>query len=76
MKTFALDYMSVATLADTHVDSERQAQYYRELRREAELQEQSRQAWKARRKAVLSKLLPFAKRLSHGGNGGQVAAAS
>ena len=76
MNTFAFDYMKVATLADTRADDERQAQYYRELRREAELQEQSRQAWKARRKAVVAMVASLVKRLTNGGNGNQIAAAS
>ncbi len=76
MKTFGFDYLMVATLADTRMDNERQAQYFRELRREAELQERSRHAWKARREAVRSMLASVVKRLPHAGNGGQVATAS
>lgn len=76
MKTFGFDYMMVATLADTRVSDERQAQYYRELRREAELQERNRQTWQARREAVRSMLKSIVKRLSHDGNGGPIAAAS
>jgi|GEM_PF-3096326 len=76
MKTFGFDYLMVATLADTRADNERQAQYFRELRREAELQERSRHAWKMRRQALRALLASVVKRLPHGGNGGQVATAS
>lgn len=76
MKTFGFDYLMVATLADNRAGDERQAQYFRELRREAELQERNRQIWQARRKAVLSVATNLAKRLSIGGNGRAVAAAS
>ncbi|RVU34759.1 hypothetical protein EOI86_18090 [Hwanghaeella grinnelliae] len=76
MKTFALDYMMVATLADTRVDDERQAQYYRELRREAEMQERNRQAWNARWKAVRSLFASTAKPTVQTGNAGPIAAAS
>lgn len=76
MKTFALDYMMVATLADTRVDDERQAQYYRELRREAELQERNRQVWNARWNAVRSLFASTAKPAAQTGNSGPLAAAS
>ena len=76
MKTFALDYMMVATLADTRVDDERQAQYYRELRREAELQERNRQVWNARWSAVRSLFASAANPTVQAGNNGPFAAAS
>lgn len=76
MKTFALDYMSVATRVDTYVDDERKAQYYRELRREAEQQERNRHVWQARWNAVRSLFASAVKRTAHVGNGGRVAAAS
>ena len=64
MKTFGFDYLMVATLADTRANNERQAQYFRELRREAELQERSRHAWKMRRqalRALLASVVPIDK---------------
>lgn len=76
MKSFGFDYLMVATLADTRIDDERQMQYFRELRREAEQQERNRQAWKARWKAVRSLVAPIAKRMARAGTSGQVAAAS
>jgi len=76
MKTFPLDYMMVATLADTRVDDERQAQYYRELRREAELQERNRQVWNARWNAVRSLFASAAKPAVQAGSNGTVATAS
>lgn len=76
MKTFSLDYMMVATLADTRVDDERQAQYYRDLRREAELQERNRQIWIGRWNAIRSLFASAAKPAAQAGNNGPFAAAS
>ena len=76
MNTFAFDYMKVATLADTRVDEERRAQYFRELRREAERQEQSRQVWKARWNGVRSLFVSTAGRTTHANDDTRAAAAS
>lgn len=76
MKTFGFDYLMVATLSNSPNDNERQAQYFREMKREAERQERNRQAWKARRKAFAATLASVGKRFSHIGAGNRVAAAS
>lgn len=76
MKTFGFDYLMVATLADMQPNDERQAQYYRELRREAELRERNRQVWQARWNTVRSLFVSAAKRPVQVGNTGPMAAAS
>ncbi|WP_425406112.1 hypothetical protein [Hwanghaeella sp.] len=76
MNAVGFDYLMVATLTENRSNDERQAQYYRELRREAELQERNRQAWKARWNAVRSLFAATTKRPLQTGVVGPVATAS